>query len=279
MAKRKRRGANSRKNYVQRRKKTISRIRNVFPVAAVIVLLIIAGVYLFASGIVSVGKVIAAVENSDFFNVKKIVVKGTRQYDKAEIVSMTGLENVTKMYKVKEKEVNATLDAVPWIEKARCVKKWWGSIVIEITERKPVAFVHSGEILLVDRTGLILPVEPGCEYNLPLVYGISIEKKSSGRSYVDSTTMKRLNDFVESLRTVDEQWMETISQVDMGDSTRVQCHLKGSAFSVALPYNVDEKKLRNLQYLMDVMEREKGGECIDLRYNNIAFVSMEKENE
>lgn len=279
MAKRKRRGANSRKNYQNRRKKVVSRVRNIFPIAVVITVLATAGIYLFASGIVSVGKVIAAVESSDLFTVNKIVVKGTRQYDKAEIIHLTGLEKAMKIYKVKEKDVSATLDAVPWIEKARCVKKWWGSVVIEITERKPVAFVHIGEIVLVDRSGLVLPVEAGSEYNLPLVYGISVARKSSENVYVDSTDMKRLNRFVESLNSIDGQWLETISQVDMKNPNMVRCHLKGSTFSVALPYDVDEKKMRNLKYLIGAMEHEKNSECIDLRYNNIAFVSMSEEND
>jgi cell division septal protein FtsQ len=279
MAKSKRRGANSRKNYVRKKKRLASRVKRVLPMTTVTVVLVIAGISLFASGTVSIGKVVAAVEKSDFFRVKKIAVKGTKRFEKAEIVRLAGIETPIKIYKVKVASVVATLRAEPWIEKARCIKKWWGTVVIEIKERNPVALIHVGEISLVDTYGFILPMEPGTDYVLPLIHGIKVKSDSDGRRFVDSLTMKRINVFMESLGNDDRQWMEAISQVDMSNSSMARCYVKDADLTVSLPYEVDRKKLRNLRYMMRSMERENSGESIDLRYDNIAFVSMAAENK
>lgn len=279
MAKRKRKGANSRKNYMRRKKKIVLNMKRILPVSVVLIILVISGSFLFGSGMVSVRKVVATVENSNFFTVKKIRVKGTKRFEKAEIVRLTGIEAPIKIYKVHASKVAATLRAEPWIEKVRCIKKWWGTVVIEIKERKPVALIHTGEIELVDKNGVILPVEPGTRYVLPLVYGIKVKRGSDGGQFLDSLTMKRINVFMESLGNDDTQWMQALSQVDMSSSLMASCYIKDADLTVSLPYEVDRKKLRNLRYMIDALKQENSGKSIDLRYDNIAFVSMADENK
>lgn len=268
-----RKGINARKKYIQRKKKTRIKVRRVLP----IVILITAGATVVAgslySGIIGFDKAVAALDSSRLFTVKNVAVRGTDRLDAAALIEKCDIGKVKKIYKVNSASVVSTLAADPWIEKAKCVKQWWGNVIIEVTERVPVAMLHTGHVSLIDRNGIILPVEPGESYALPLITGVVPVKGRKGALKVDTLTMRRINSFLASVKAGDGEWSDRITQVNVGNDGVIKCRVNALPTTVIMNPDTDKKQLRNLRYLLEVLKnRSDYVKKIDLRYQNIAFV-------
>ncbi len=239
-------------------------------VGAVVVLLLIGSVY---GGMISYEKCAAFIEHSRLFTVKKIVVTGNKRSSVAEIMKRCGIKESAKIYNVTTAAVSASLLSDPWIENVRCVKKWWGSVAITIKERTPIALVNTGEVKLVDQYGVLLPVEPGKTYDLPLISALRTTVDHTGRVRIDSTTIARLHRFLSNAQAENEGLFRSITQLDMGNTGVINCKVSGQPTTIQIGYDADTKQLRNLQYLLEVLANDRGTVArIDMRYQNLAFV-------
>jgi hypothetical protein len=253
------------------------KIQRVLPV----VLLVAAGAVVVGgtlfSGIISFDKAVAALDSSKFFTVKDVAVKGVQRLDAAALIEKCEIGKVKKIYKVNSASVVSILTADPWVEKARCIKRWWGKVIIEVTERVPVAMMSTGTVFLIDKNGIVLPVERGESYSLPLVTGITPVADKKGTLRIDTLTMNHINRFITAVRSGDGEWFERISQMHMGKDGVIRCKVRNLPITVIMNHDTDQKQLRNLWYLLDVLRnRSDHVENIDLRYQNIAFV-LEKD--
>ena len=275
MAKR-RRGVNSRKRYLQKKKHFAASIRKKIP--------IVCGGLLVVGSIVAIGytavlngeRIVTLLDSSRFLTVKKIAVKGNKRICSEEILKRCGIMKESKMYHIKTSSITASLRADPWIEKVRCVKKWWGSVVIDVKERTPIALINTGSIQLVDRKGIVLPIEKGKTYRLPLLSGVSLSKDENGRWMVDTAVIKKISQFITTAQTEDTTWFQKITQIDVSDKETIRCCIVSPHITVDADYNTNKKQLKNLRYLLEVLAQDvKKPVRIDLRYQNLAFVCQE----
>ncbi|MBN1309350.1 MAG: FtsQ-type POTRA domain-containing protein [Chitinispirillaceae bacterium] len=274
---RKRKGANSQRKYVQRKRQFASRLRRLIPVTAAagaVALSIVAGtVY---GGIAGYEKIIGAIDRSRLFTVRKISVSGNERIAVTKVLKRCGITTSMKIYRVKKATVAAALLADPWIEKVRCVRRWWGTVALEIKERIPIALVAIGEVRLIDRSGVFMPVEPGKSYDLPLISALRTSVDGKGNRYPDSVSIARAGRFIERACAVEKTIFRTITQLDISDTGGIRCMVAGRPVVIDIGYDADAKQLRNVRYLL---ERLAGGAPaatrIDVRYQNLAFVCRE----
>ena len=270
----KRKGVNSRKNYARRKSNVMTGIRRSMPLFLVVIAVVAVVAAAIYGGILSYGKISSVFERSGMFAVKTITVSGNERLAAADIVALSGVRQLAKLYRVQTGSVASSLLADPWIEKARCVKKWWGTVTIEITERTPIALVSAPEVRLVDRHGVLLPVEPGKTYDLPLIAEARFTTDRRGIRCVDSASIARAARFIANVRTLPGAPLSGISQLDIRDSGSVRCRVASSAVVVEIGYDADDKQLRNLRYLLTALVQNPSAAArIDLRYANLAFVS------
>jgi cell division septal protein FtsQ len=65
------------------------------------------------------------------------------------------------------------LDTHPWIQRVTVRRELPGRLVIDVTERKPIAIVRFDELHFVDRRGHLLgPLGPEDNRNLPIITGL-----------------------------------------------------------------------------------------------------------
>jgi hypothetical protein len=273
----KRKGVNSRKKNVQRKKKVASKLRRVVPVIGIccgVALLIGLALY---GGKLGYGKLVAAIDGSSFLTIKKITVTGNEHVAAASIVEQCNFGTIRKLYHLKPDSIVALLNTDPWISRARCVKRWWGEVVIDVRERKPVALIHSGAVRLVDEEGVILPVEPGKTYELPMLSSMPVVKGGDGRVHCDSTVFERARRLITTIGNEDSELLKSISQMDMQPVDGARCRFAASNADVIIGADVGARQLRNLRHLLGVLDNEGSGpKVIDMRYQNLAFV---KNNE
>jgi cell division septal protein FtsQ len=276
----KRKGVNSRKRYVRMRQERARKIRKTAPVVLVVLLIAGALAGVTYSGMIGYEKIAAAVSSSKLFTVKNVMVKGNERVSVAEVLDKCGISTVSKMYKVNTAAVAANLAGNPWIEQVRCVKKWWGSVVIEIRERTPIALVTAGNVMLVDGSGTVIPIEPGKDYKLPMLIGARVVADDNGRRHIDSGTIARVNRFITTVRATDASLFDIIPQFDVTDRGVVRGFAVSPKTMVEIGYDTDFSQLKNLRYLLDALvARHEAPERINAQYRNLAFVRTDENND
>ncbi|MDR0330680.1 MAG: hypothetical protein LBH93_03100 [Chitinispirillales bacterium] len=170
-------------------------------------------------------------------------------------------------------EVIKAAEGIPEVEKVRVKRVGGGAskdkvTQIAVTERKPVAIVHSGKVFLVDKKGVRFSPCPGTFYDLPLlVYG--------GKAAGDTVDLKVFNMVKKAARVVGGAFFHDISQIDISNSSEVNLRFGSSdaEYTVAA-CDIDGR----LVHVKELRERfsESGSEParIDLRYRGLAFTTM-----
>jgi cell division protein FtsQ len=107
------------------------------------------------------------------FAVTDIAVEGRQTTDPATILAALGAGRGTPILAVDPRRAEARLAALPWVRSARIERLFPGTILVRLTERRPLAlWQHGGRIELIDHEGAVIPVgDLGRFASLPLVVG------------------------------------------------------------------------------------------------------------
>jgi cell division protein FtsQ len=95
-----------------------------------------------------------------FFQVRKIEVLGLRYTPPGEVLERLRMDTTHSVWEPLE-PLGARVAAHPQIERAVVTRKLPGTLVVDVTERRPVALVSVGAALrAVDERGVVLPLDP-----------------------------------------------------------------------------------------------------------------------
>lgn len=128
-------------------------------------------VLLVAAAITVVAASIGLVYRSPLLDVDHVAVHGTHLADPAEVRRAAAVSSDQPLASVDLGAARRNVEAVPWVDAVHLRRSWPGTLVVEVTERVPVAVVGQGASLaLVDRTGRVLGSGSAAAW-LPVIYG------------------------------------------------------------------------------------------------------------
>ena len=106
----------------------------------------------------------------EFFRVRRVVIEGTRYAAPDEIVSRLRVDTTASIWDGVTPLV-ARVQAHPQVREVRIRRRLPGTLVVQVTERPPVALVNTPAGLVVtDAEGAALPVDPtAIDVDLPVV--------------------------------------------------------------------------------------------------------------
>jgi cell division protein FtsQ len=95
-----------------------------------------------------------------FFRVRKVEVLGLRYTPPGEVLDRLRMDTTHSVWEPLE-PMGARVAAHPQIERAVVTRKLPGTLVVDVTERRPIALVSVGAALrAVDERGVVLPLDP-----------------------------------------------------------------------------------------------------------------------
>jgi cell division protein FtsQ len=114
---------------------------------------------------------------SDFFALDRIIVEGNTNIESDDIIALSRLEQGTNVFAADEPTVQLLLSIEPRLKSVEMIRQIPGTIKLLVTERQPMALLHSGNSFLeLDSTGRILDrYSKLSDQALPLVTGIDTE--------------------------------------------------------------------------------------------------------
>ncbi|HKW89634.1 MAG TPA: FtsQ-type POTRA domain-containing protein [Candidatus Acidoferrales bacterium] len=118
----------------------------------------------------------------------------------------------------------AQIEALPWVEHAEVLRALPNHIEVDITERKPIAFLRQGpELMLVDAHGVILDRPLEGDFHFPVVTGITAQLPRDERAL----RMQMFADFMSRIRPLRAGAVESVSEVDLSDPSDLRATLAG----------------------------------------------------
>jgi cell division protein FtsQ len=95
---------------------------------------------------------------SPLLRVRHVEVVGASRTPVAQVVAAAGLAGHRLMIDVNGR--SGAVDHLPWIATARIHRSWPGTVVVTVTERRPVAEIGAPAVELVDATGRVVAPAP-----------------------------------------------------------------------------------------------------------------------
>jgi len=182
----------------------------------------------------------------------QIEVNGNRIVGREAVLQQFVHDRNRSVLQVPLEARRSQLEQIPWVESASVQRILPNRLLIELTERTPIAFARSGnELALIDAHGVILDRPRGEELHFPIVTGVSEDLPRDQRE-------KRMQTYAEFMKDVDlvrSSSSDRVSEVDLsipkdlrvvmtglanaGDSQAVTIHFGSSEFTGKFKMLVD----------------------------------------
>ncbi|MDQ3570735.1 MAG: FtsQ-type POTRA domain-containing protein [Actinomycetota bacterium] len=128
-------------------------------------------VVLAAAVAIAVAAVVGATQ-SPLLDVDRVEVRGASRTPHPDLVAASGLDGHPRMVEVDTAQVARRIEALPWVDHAQARRAWPGAVVIEVSERRPVAVARAGAgWAVVDGTGRVLEVVTNRPAKIPALAG------------------------------------------------------------------------------------------------------------
>jgi len=103
---------------------------------------------------------LGAMARSEFFEVRRVEVRGAQYLEPNDIVAALGLGPDAHLFDPTPVLVEGLLQ-IPGVDQAEVGRRWPGTLIVTLVERTPVALASRREgLALMDREGRILPFDP-----------------------------------------------------------------------------------------------------------------------
>jgi cell division septal protein FtsQ len=262
----KRIGANRRKLESEQRARRPRRMKIIGKIMGIAILVCVAGFAVYKCSPAAFGKIVSIFKSDGKAAAGFKIVNCSSMVEGRLASALLDLA-AADSHKVDRAVIMKAAVSVPEIQKISIGKTKDKAALIKVTERKPVAIVHDGNICLVDKNGIRFDASPGQYYDLPLV--------SFARSSSDTLDLSIFNMIKNTSQNIGTNFFQQISQIDLSDKKSVNLIFK----SGKTEYTINPEDIENrLAHVKKLVERLQDGNeepaHIDLRYRNLAFSTM-----
>lgn len=206
-------------------------------------------------------------------------LSGNRRASKTAILSVFESDMGRSLYLFPVEERRRKLLAVDWVKDARVSRRWPNRVVVEITERQPVAFVQfqrpgaTPVFKLIDADGVILPVPQGEKLSFAVLTGIS-ENESEGSRKSRVRQALAMQQEIGSLTS-------HISEIDVRDPGNIQvlAQVDQDVLTLKLGNRNFLKRLKDfLEHYQDIRSKRPDARSFDLRIDHQIFAAEVASN-
>lgn len=274
MSKAKRVGVNQRKQQQERRQKVRRKASGFMAVALRLglVLTLVGALGWGGAKVVQNARVLRGPLNQ--LTVKRVEVRGASHLSKEFVIRVAQVDREKCIFDVKPREVSRALLQQPWIKKATVRRSLWGTVVITIKQRTPVALFSRGTVFQMDEEGVLLPLDSGRVYTLPVVSGLDAVVDARGCGRLFATSLTRYTDFMTMAQAADAKLLKRVTQIDFSADDVVRLSLEGTGATVLLSRQDARRRFGQLGRLMGETPGvvHSGVRVVNLCYSNLAYI-------
>lgn len=270
----KRIGANRRKNLAEKKKKVRKSIRFSFKRILTICAAVVALSGLIAALVFGVRRVSRIVGDQNLFTIQTVRVQGIERIDTATVITLSGLQKGESLIRLNKKEVAERIEGLCWVAEAKVGRRFPSTVVVEVTERKPIALVAIGEVYLTDESGVLIDLPKQQYFNLPVFTGLKDSTLADGKKVLVDEDTQRLQQFIKQVHKTQPEIARRLAQASFDDDGSVRIGLEASSVVIALEQSRVNAGITHLWQILQSIHAQDAQtpKSIDLRYSNIAYV-------
>ena len=209
---------------------------------------------------------------------EQIEVTGNRFVPREAVVAAFSSDRGRSVVRLPMDARRQAIGQIPWVEQASVERVLPNRIRVELTERRPIAFLRNGtELMLVDLQGVILDRPAGEVFAFPVVTGLSEALPQDERK----RRMQVYDEFMRDLELVRAGAGNHVSEVDLADPKDLRVVMTGlgndsGAVTVHFGDGDFTSKYRLLAENFSEWQAKTGRvESVDLRYQRQVVVNPE----
>lgn len=217
-----------------------------------------------------------ALLDSDWLRVEEIRITGTTHTDREDILNAMMVPRNASVLTLKTAELAERLYSLPWVEKAVVRIEPPKLLVVEVTERTPLAIVQAEQLFLMDRDGkLFARADQEKSIGLMLVSGFSDMDLHLG-GYMPATPLEEIKEFFGALGRAGK-WLppERISECRWTRDRGFVIFTSGGAFPIYIGAENFDQRLSRLEKLFQTLGERRLMEFvtrIDMDYPNRGYI-------
>lgn len=203
--------------------------------------------------------------NSNFFTIGSVVIEGNKYVTAEDIYSIAGISAPINIFRLNTTNIKERLMHDLRVAEVNVKRNFPSTIVIEIKERQPLAYIASGYgFVEVDKQGIILAAFKNLKMvNVPMITGVRLENQYVGDSVENGTIQAVLN----YLARLDERSLNQISEVNIYAPDQIVAYTTHSAqIRLGNSQHVDQKAKLTNEILQEMVVKKMQVEYIDLNY-------------
>jgi cell division protein FtsQ len=248
-------------------KKTAKRLTWIGTAAGILVLIAIAGGFVYRYGKHSWRFRIASSDD--------IEIVGLKNVTRAQVMEVMGGDIGRNIFFVPLAQRKDQIEQIPWVESASVMRFVPDRLKVEIQERTPSAFARVGsKILLIDPSGTLmdLPANDRGKYSFPVIIGTNPGEPPSTRL----ARMKIYAAVIGQLDSGGGRYSQELSEVDLTDPDDVKVMADSTQGEVLIHLGSSDYLDRYKIYVSHIREwRQQFDklESVDLRYDRQIIVN------
>jgi cell division protein FtsQ len=234
---------------------------------------LVGGILVVALVVLTGYEVYGVVARTTFLRLERIDVAGVKRLTRDEVIGLAGVKPGDDLLSLRLRRIGEQLAKNPWVEKVRVRRYFPHSLVIEVSEREPVAVVNMGYFYYMDKNGEIFkPLNEGDRLDYPVLTGITEE--DLGRDPAGSREMlKRVRDLIALLATRQTFRLEDVSEIHCDKGYGFTLFLASGGVPVKLGNDAFAEKLNRLARIyQDLQPQMASLVYIDLDYGDKIIV-------
>lgn len=202
---------------------------------------------------------------SSYFAVGSVIVEGNKYVSVEDVYRIADIPEAVNIFNLNTATIKTRLLHDLRIAEADVSRRFPGTIVINIKERKPIAYVASNYgFLELDRQGVVLAVYKNIKnINVPMITGVRLENQYVGDT-IENAVIKNI---VQYLSALDEVTLNQFSEINFRTPNQVVAYTVKS-MQIRLG---NHEKLPDKANLTNEILRELSGKKVQIEYIDLNF--------
>ncbi|MFH2013065.1 MAG: FtsQ-type POTRA domain-containing protein [Pseudomonadota bacterium] len=215
--------------------------------------------------------------SSPYFRLEQIVVSGENRISEIEVLNLARIDKGSNILEIDLAKVSDRIEQHPWVQKAFVKRELPKKIIINVTERVPVAMINLNRLYLVDKNGIIFKeIGPGDIFDVPVLTGLESQDLSANES-VSRNLIGNALAIIDEVKKRGTLGVDQISEINMDPYAGLTIYTLEDGTQIKLGFDDYGKKLDYLKKVVtDIHERGEKAEYINLNYGEKVYVKLDK---
>jgi cell division protein FtsQ len=202
-----------------------------------------------------------------------VILTGNHYVSQADIAGAIGAGAEPNLFRLSLDDARREVESIPWVQSASLRRVFPNRLQVDVTERKPVAYVNTGNGLkLVDAEGVLLEKPTDASLDFPVVTGIDSSMSAADRK----ARLALFDRFEQELKSQVDGAGWLVSEVDLSDDGDLKALLVQGRETILVHFgnrDFGERFGTFLTLLPQIQTATAAVDSVDLRYRGQVVVS------